>query len=646
MSLRAWLRPPRHWLGLFLLITLAPSVLLIWFGWRSLQQDRTLALQAVQERRNQTADLVVSGLEQSVAAAEQSLRDSSAASALAEPEGAVVVVLAADHVEAFPKKRLLYYPLQPTRLEASGQFFAAAEDLEFRRSDYTAAAASLRQLAFSDDPAVRSGALVRLARNLRKSGDIAGALDAYSRAEQVRGVAVNGVPADLLARWARCDLLAQERRNSQLQEEASNLGGALLSGQWRLSRAAYQFHVEEVRRWLGAGLHIPPDAQALSEAVEWLWNRSRSTPSHAISSTDRETVPIDGIYMTILRRTDASGITALIATPSYVQRQWLSKLAPLMNRQHVRTSLQDRNQRGATGQSRRNAGETGLPWTVAVESTGVESELDRVANRRALWLTGLAVLAALVIGGTCFIARAVSRELAVARLQSDFVSAVSHEFRTPLTSMRQLTEVLNDGRVANEDRRLSYYQALARQTERLHRLVESLLDFGRMEAGTTPYRMEPLDAYAFIRSVVADFEAEAAGRGYHVELEIEGAEGAIVADRAALTNALWNLLDNAVKYSPECHTVWVAVQREGRLLSIRVRDQGLGIPVEEQEEIFRKFIRGTAAKAENIKGTGIGLAMVSHIVKAHRGNVSVSSAPGAGSTFTLLLPIEEICRAS
>src|SRR4051812_2627468 len=98
MSLRAWFRPPRHWLGLFLLITLAPSVLLIWFGWRSLQQDRTLALQSVQERRNQAADLVVSGLEQSVAAAGQSLRDSSAASALAEPEGAVVVVLAPDHV--------------------------------------------------------------------------------------------------------------------------------------------------------------------------------------------------------------------------------------------------------------------------------------------------------------------------------------------------------------------------------------------------------------------------------------------------------------------------------------------------------------------------------------------------------------------
>src|SRR5581483_10096279 len=119
MSLRAWFRPPRHWLGLFLLITLAPSILLIWFGSRSLQQDRTLALQSVQERRNQAADLVVAGLEQNVGAAEQSLRDPSAAAALAAPEGAVVVALAADHVDAFPKDRLLYYPLPLTGREAS-----------------------------------------------------------------------------------------------------------------------------------------------------------------------------------------------------------------------------------------------------------------------------------------------------------------------------------------------------------------------------------------------------------------------------------------------------------------------------------------------------------------------------------------------
>jgi signal transduction histidine kinase len=319
----------------------------------------------------------------------------------------------------------------------------------------------------------------------------------------------------------------------------------------------------------------------------------------------------------------------------------------LLDRQKVRISLRD--PAGHFGnnvnESRRASGETGLPWTLAVESTSMQGELDRIAVRRRLWLAGLALIAALVIGGTWTIARAAARELAVAQLQSDFVSAVSHEFRTPLTSLRQLTEILNDDRLISDDRRRTYYQALARQTERLHRLVESLLDFGRLEAGTSPYRPELMDASAFVRSVVDEFEA-AASHGFHVELELASAAAIIAGDREALANALWNLLDNAVKYSLECRTIWVDVEREDRRLAIRVRDRGLGIPASEQKEIFRRFVRGAAAKAASIKGTGIGLAMVQHIVKAHGGEIRLLSEPGRGSTFTMLLPIGETWPAS
>jgi signal transduction histidine kinase len=646
MSLRAWFRPPRHWLGLFLLITLVPSSLLIWFGWRSLQQDRALALQQVQERRDQTADLIVAGLEQSLAASEQALRDPSTMQALATLEGAAAVVLTPDGIEVFPRNRLLYYPIAPDNREAPARLFAAAEDLEFRRADYRGAAAALGSLARSPDPATRAGALVRLARNLRKIGQIAAALDAYERAAGVHEGAVSGVPAGLLARWARCDLLAQENRNAELHNEAAALATDLLHGRWRISRAAYEFHMEEVQRWLGDVPGTKPSAQALAlaGAVERLWKQWQS--AGARESSSREAVLVGGQLMTTLSIGDRSRLSALLATPEYAQRQWVSKLGPLLERQHVRVVLRDRAARPAANESRRAAGETGLPWSIGVESTGVEDELERIGGRRRLWLAGLALLAALVIAGTYAIARAVARELAVARLQSDFVSAVSHEFRTPLTSLRQLTEILNDGRITDESRRQTYYHALARQTERLQRLVESLLDFGRMEARTSPYRLESVDACGFVRSVVEEFEAEAAGRGYHVELDVDGARGMIAADSAALGNALWNLLDNAVKYSPECRTVWVDVECKDQRLAIRVRDRGLGIPPIEQREIFRKFVRGAAAKAENIKGTGIGLALVKHIMNAHGGDVSVSSQPGAGSTFTLLLPIEETCPAS
>ncbi|MBK5290760.1 MAG: hypothetical protein JJE04_03565 [Acidobacteriia bacterium] len=134
MSLRAWFQPPRRWLGMFLLLTLAPSSLLIWFGWRSLRQDRVLALQQVQERREQAADLIVAGLEQSVEAAEQSLRDPQAAQGIGKPEGAVTVTFTPDGITAFPKERLLYYPIASAGKEAPERLFEAAEALEFRRA--------------------------------------------------------------------------------------------------------------------------------------------------------------------------------------------------------------------------------------------------------------------------------------------------------------------------------------------------------------------------------------------------------------------------------------------------------------------------------------------------------------------------------
>jgi signal transduction histidine kinase len=636
-------------LALFLLITLVPSALLVAFGWRSLRLDRALELQQVEQRREQTADLIVTSLEQSLSGDEQSLRDRSGIEALPKTEDAAALLFTPGRIQAFPPGRLLYYPLASPGVEAPAHLFAAGEDLEYRRRDFAGAAKRFRDLARGSDAAVRAGALIRLARNLRSSGEPGLALAAYLEAAGIRGAAVGGIPADLLARWARCDLLQTLNRSAELRKEAGALYGELLTGRWQLDRATYELHIEDARRWLGndPAIRAPGSGPPLAAAVEWLWNKWQRMPAQESRFSGREAIPIDGAQWTLLWEGNADRLSALVAGPEYAGRQWLAKLAPLLERQHVRVTLRDRATRlSGAHESRRAAGETGLPWTVAVESPALESELVRLAGRQTLWLAGLAILAVLVVAGTFIIARAAMRELAVARLQSDFVAAVSHEFRTPLATLAQLTEMLLDRRITSEDRRQTYYQALARQTERLRRLVESLLDFGRMEAGVSPYHLEPLDACALIRSVVEEFELEAAGRSYHVELDMNGVTASVAGDREALTNALWNLLDNAVKYSPQCRTVWVSVERDDGRVAIRVRDRGLGIPRDEQSEIFGRFVRGSGAKAENIKGAGIGLAMVRHIVKAHGGQVRVDSEPGSGSTFTMLLPVEEPCHAS
>jgi signal transduction histidine kinase len=269
-------------------------------------------------------------------------------------------------------------------------------------------------------------------------------------------------------------------------------------------------------------------------------------------------------------------------------------------------------------------------------STSATSSIG--SNRRLAILIGLGFLVLLVIAGGYVVGRAVSRELAVARLQSDFVASVSHEFRTPLTSLRQFTDLLNEADDLSPDKRRRFYAAQSRATERLQRLVESLLDFRRMEAGTHPYQRRRLPASPFVETVVDDFRAEAAERGFDVEYTRGGEERTIDADPDALSLALWNLLDNAVKYSGGSRRVSVSTSAQNGSVQISVRDRGIGVPPEEQQEIFRQFVRGREARDRGIKGTGIGLAMVQHIVQGHGGRVALESEPGAGSTFTIVLP--------
>ena len=178
-------------------------------------------------------------------------------------------------------------------------------------------------------------------------------------------------------------------------------------------------------------------------------------------------------------------------------------------------------------------------------------------------LSGLALAAVLVITTGYALARSLSKELDAARMKSEFVAAVSHEFRTPLATLRQLTENLADGRVSTDDRRTAYYQAQARATIRLHRLVERLLDFARMEAGAVRYHFEPVNLDRLIRGVVDEFEHVAATSGHEIIVSVDPVLCEVHADPEAVEQALWNLLDNAIKYSPGRNKVWLEASREG-----------------------------------------------------------------------------------
>jgi signal transduction histidine kinase len=500
--------------------------------------------------------------------------------------------------------------------------FSRGQDLE-NRGDFAGAVAAFREMAQSGDARIRAGACLRIARNLRKAGQPEQALAEWDELAKAGPVpldgGLNGIPADLVARRARYALLLELKRPAEAQQEAEALAHDLNGGRWRLDRDAYLHYISEIGRQ-------PPEARAaFADAVEWLWNRRKTAPN------GRESAVIDARPFTLLWR----GPFALAATPRYVERAWLQPLAPLLKSQGVRLSL---DPTAPSSGIERTAAATGLPWNVRISSADPEADLRQLAARRRFLLLAVGLLAALLCAAAYAIARGVNRELAAARLQSEFVSAVSHEFRTPLTSLQQITEAFSEGRVP-ESQRQGFFEAQGRATERLRRLVESLLDFGRMEAGAKPYRLRPTDAAQLVQDVVGEFQRERGG-GCRVELTVEEPALGVSADPDALTHAIWNLLDNAVKYSPQCPTVWVKAGRRDGAVAIGVRDQGLGIPRNERKAIFRKFVRGAAAQSNGIRGAGIGLSMVARIVAAHRGRVDVESAPGAGSTFTILLPAD------
>ena len=253
----------------------------------------------------------------------------------------------------------------------------------------------------------------------------------------------------------------------------------------------------------------------------------------------------------------------------------------------------------------------------------------------------LVVLCLTIGAGAALTLTGIVKDRKLAALQLDFVSKVSHELKTPLTSIRMFTETLILRRVSEPEKVESCLNVIATETDRLSHLIGRLLSWGRMEAGAFAVERQLQAPSDVVAQALKNFEAQARAKETEVIVDMDTEIPDIHLDAIALTDAILNLLSNAVRFSPETKRIWVSVRKNGsRYVDIAVKDEGIGIERNEHSRIFERFYSADERISRSTGGTGLGLSIAEHIVLAHGGRILVQSQVGKGSTFTIRLPIE------
>jgi len=268
-----------------------------------------------------------------------------------------------------------------------------------------------------------------------------------------------------------------------------------------------------------------------------------------------------------------------------------------------------------------------------VSPSASEKFATSIANRRLLELVMILLSCVVIVAGVATILVAAEKERRISALKSEFVANVSHELKTPLALIRMFGEMLQTGRVASDAKRDEYLKIIVDESERLSNLIENVLDFARVERGRDAYDFAEGDVAEAVTRAAAVYRHRAEKEGVELVVEVERPLPASRIDERAIQLAVINLIDNALKYAHHGKTVIVKAGREGRYNVIRVIDRGPGVPPEDRERIFERFVRGTitAENGENgasrspSRGSGIGLALVKHIAESHGGRAWVEA---------------------
>jgi signal transduction histidine kinase len=596
----------------------------------------------------------------------------------------------------FPAATPLYLPdgsREPATSAASGSASSAgllaAQRLEFRDNDLPGALSAYRQaLQLTKEPRLAGLILNATARVLKKSGFLREALSTYGTIVRDHGSVVipGGMPLVPSAALELCALSRELGDGPGSLLEAFGLYRALLGREWDLEMAEFDFFIGQVKEHIAALLRDPPpgldvrssktEFQALATEEAGLRERTQrmvlfqSSAAPALEARIAAAASLDAIAPRFIRSTLEMGNAAFLvsverprpAAGTGAEAFWGLLLdAGRLREDVLRPAVLDpsvsalatwsvKNEEGSILLTSEDAPLGPIAYTANLVSNVPAWSLEFcqppprsmppfLLSRRGLYLFIFLLIAGILVFGLALTLRSVSHELELARMKSDFVSTVSHEFKSPLTSIRQLAEMLQSGRAPTEERRQKYYEVLLEQSERLALLTDNILSLAKIEEGRARLALERTDIPELLRGVVTAFRDRVGHEGFEIALEIGGNIPYLAVDRTALSQALANLIDNAVKYSGDSRRIEVRAAAEGAEAAIAVRDFGVGIKKDDIPRLFDRFFRAGDELTRTVKGSGLGLTLVKEIIDVHGGRIEAESEPGKGSVFTVRLPV-------
>lgn len=262
----------------------------------------------------------------------------------------------------------------------------------------------------------------------------------------------------------------------------------------------------------------------------------------------------------------------------------------------------------------------------------------QIINQMGIWSFSSVVLLVVIVffAYTLFV---ILKQKRLSEIQKDFINNMTHEFKTPIATIALSTEVLKSPDIIRQpERLLSYATIIENENKRLKQHVERVLQMAKLDKESIELKKEPVHLHDVVQEVTRGMSNAIAEKKIELDLDLQAAEPVIEADKLHTTNVVYNLLDNAIKYSGENPKIWISVKQAEKHIVLEVKDNGIGVKEDDQKKIFDKFFRVPTGNVHNVKGFGLGLNYVRQIVDAHRGRITLKSHLGEGCTFRIYFP--------